>query len=166
MNSKITLKEQIISRIYIMRDHKVMLDQDLAKLYGVTTKRLNEQVTRNLKRFPDDFMFTLSQKELTHLKSQIATASWGGRRNLPRVFTESGIAMLASALKSDKAIDVNIQIIRVFTELRKLMNYEEKLINRLKTLEQHTLKNQAHIQTLFKYLSAFQESKDKPKIGF
>jgi len=105
------MKEQ---KIFLIRDQKVMLDSDLAKLYGVTTKRLNEQIKRNKKRFPEDFAFKLTNEEDIVLKSQIATSSSpkgrGGRRTLPYVFTEHGIAMLSSVLNSDRAIAVNIQI--------------------------------------------------------
>ena len=95
--------EVIERKIYLIRGHKVMLDSDLAELYGVTTKRLNEQVRRNLKRFPSDFMFQLSSKEAESLRSQIATSKRGGRRYLPYAFTEQGVAMLSSVLNSDRA---------------------------------------------------------------
>jgi hypothetical protein len=113
--------EAIMNKIYFIRGHKVMLDRDLAELYGVETRRLNEQVKRNLKRFPDDFMFQLAQEELEILISQIATSSWGGTRKLPYVFTEHGVLMLSSVLNSDRAIDVNIKIMRVFTRFRQLL---------------------------------------------
>ena len=99
------LSEEIISnKIYYIRNQKVMLAFDLARLYNVETKRLNEQVKRNLTRFPEDFMFQLTEKEFENLKSQFATSSWGGNRTLPFAFTEHGILMLSSILKSDKAI--------------------------------------------------------------
>lgn len=99
--STIVEEQKVLNRIYIIRNEKVMLDSDLAEMYGVETKRLNEQVKRNLKRFPSDFMFELSNKEFENLKSHFATSSWGGRRNLPRAFTEQGIAMLSSILNSE-----------------------------------------------------------------
>jgi hypothetical protein len=111
-------EQKILSRIFVVRGQKVMIDEDLASMYRVETKRLNEQVKRNSKRFPRDFMFTLTQKEFDNLKSQNATSSWGGRRKLPTAFTEQGVAMLSSILNSDTAIEVNIRIIRVFTKLR------------------------------------------------
>ena len=111
-------EQKILNRIYVIRNKKIMLDEDLAAMYRVETKRLNEQVKRNINRFPKDFMFTLSEKEYENLKSQNATSSWGGRRKLPNVFTEQGVAMLSSILNSDVAIEVNIRIIRVFTKLR------------------------------------------------
>lgn len=109
-DNKITIPEEIIlTKIYFIREQKVMIDRDLAELYRVETRRLNEQVKRNLSRFPEDFMFQLSELEFTNLKSQIATSSWGGRRKLPFVFTEHGVLMLSSVLNSEQAINVNIQ---------------------------------------------------------
>lgn len=105
-------EQKILSKIYVVRGQKVMLDEDLAEMYQVATRRLNEQVKRNIKRFPKDFMFTLAEKEYENLKSQNATSSWGGRRKLPNAFTEQGVAMLSSVLNSDTAIEVNIRIIR------------------------------------------------------
>jgi hypothetical protein len=101
--------QKILNRIFVIRGQKVMIDESLSAMYGVETKRLNEQVKRNLKRFPKDFMFILTTKEFNNLKSQFATSSWGGRRKLPYVFTEQGIAMLSSVLNSDTAIEVNIR---------------------------------------------------------
>jgi len=100
--------ELIASKIYLIRGIKVMLDRDLAELYGVETKRLKEQVRRNIERFPEDFMFELSKDELKNLRSQIATSSWGGARYLPMAFSEHGILMLSSVLKSERAIQVNV----------------------------------------------------------
>ena len=96
----LVVEQKILNRIYAIRGQKVMLDEDLAETYGVETKRLNEQVKRNIKRFPKDFMFTLTAKKYENLKSQNATASWGGRRNLPNAFTEQGVTMLSSILKA------------------------------------------------------------------
>ena len=106
--------ENITSKIYYVRGHKVMIDSDLAELYGVETRRLKEQVRRNISRFPEDFMFVLTNQEVRNLRSQIATSSWGGTRHIPMVFTEQGVAMLSSVLKSKRAIQVNIAIMRTF----------------------------------------------------
>ena len=106
-------------RIYKLRDLQVMIDSDLAELYQVSTKRLNEQVKRNIKRFPADFMFQLTELEWTNLRSQNATSSWGGRRKLPFAFTEHGITALSGILKSDIAIEVNLSIVRTFVLMRK-----------------------------------------------
>ena len=105
----------VLSKIFIIRKKKIMLDEDLAEMYGVKTKRINEQVKRNLERFPKDFMFQLTIEEYEYLKSQIATSSWGGRRSLPYAFTEHGVLMLSSVLNSQTAIQVNITIMRVYT---------------------------------------------------
>src|SRR5665811_240024 len=115
-NNIIAIPEEVImSKIYLIRGQKVMLDSDLAELYGVETRRLNEQVKRNIDRFPEDFMFQLMEPEFENLKSQIATSSWGGRRKLPFAFTEHGVLMLSSVLNSNLAIKVNIQIMRIYT---------------------------------------------------
>ncbi len=120
-------EEVIISKIYLIRNHKVMIDSDLAELYGVETKRLNEQIKRNQDRFPDDFMFTLTAEEWQDLKSHFATStgvpakSWGGRRKLPSVFTEHGVLMLSSVLNSEQAIKTNIQIMRIYTKMRQML---------------------------------------------
>src|SRR5690606_40409702 len=113
--------EVLVNKIYEFRGQKVMLDSDLADLYGVETKRLNEQVRRNVSRFPKDFMFALNQEEIEILKSQIATSSWGGRRKAPNVFTEHGVLMLSSVLNSEQAIQVNIQIMRIFAKIRQYL---------------------------------------------
>ena len=116
-------EEVIMNKIYYIRGHKVMLDKDLAELYGVETKVFNQAIKRNLKRFPSDFMFELNQNEFNTLRSQIVTSKSGkgGTRYLPMVFTEQGVAMLASILNSDKAISINIQIVRVFTRIRQML---------------------------------------------
>ena len=106
--------ERIEKSILLIRGQKVLLDRDLATLYGVETKVLNQAVTRNLKRFPDDFMFRFTRQELRNLKSQFVTSSWGGTRKLPRAFTEQGVAKLSSVLKSERAIQVNVEIMRSF----------------------------------------------------
>ncbi|GGI22755.1 ORF6N domain-containing protein [Pedobacter mendelii] len=107
----------LVNKIYEIRGHKVMLDSDLAELYGVETKRLNEQIHRNQDRFPEDFMFQLTESEWQNLKTQIATSSWGGRRKLSFAFTEHGVFMLSNVLNNQQAIQVNIQIVRIFTRL-------------------------------------------------
>jgi len=112
--------ENIQSKIFQIRGRKVMLDMDLAELYEVHTKVLLQSVKRNLKRFPEDFMFRLTNEEMANLRSQSVTSSWGGRRYLPYVFTQEGVAMLSSILNSERAILVNIQIMRVFVGLRRV----------------------------------------------
>jgi len=129
--------ERIEELILLIRGHKVMLDSDLAELYGVTTKRLNEQVRRNLSRFPEDFMFKLTESEAHLLRSQFATSKGGrgGRRYLPYAFTEQGVAMLSSVLNSGRAIKVNIEIMRAFVRLRQILASNKELAKRLDDLE-------------------------------
>ena len=125
----------IESLIYEIRGQKVMLDKDLARLYGVETKVLNQAVKRNIKRFPEDFMFQLNREEFENLKSQIVTSSWGGIRKLPHAFTEQGVAMLSGLLNSDVAIYVNIQIMRTFVSIRKQLYTTQQLSLELETIK-------------------------------
>ena len=129
--------EIIATKILVIRGKRVMLDTDLAKLYGVTVKRLNEQVKRNRKRFPDDFAYQLTRQEVINLKSHFATSSWGGVRKLPYVFTQEGIAMLSSVLNSERAIKVNILIMRAFVKLRRLLLSHKELAVKLEALEKN-----------------------------
>ena len=135
MNNLLVPEERIEGKIYLIRGQKVMLDKDLAGLYGVSTGRLNEQVRRNIRRFPEDFMFQLSNQEAKNLISQFATSSWGGYRKLPYAFTENGIAMLSSVLNSERAVQVNIQIMRTFTKLRKILASHEDLRRKIEAME-------------------------------
>jgi hypothetical protein len=129
--------DQIEKSIFVIRDHKVILDSDLARIYGVTTKRLNEQVKRNLRRFPEDFMFQLTETEGEILRSQIATSrlDWGGRRFLPYVFTEHGAVMLASVLNSEVAVQASVQVVRAFISLRRLLSSHSELARKVALLE-------------------------------
>ncbi len=131
--------QNIEKMIYVIRGQNVMLDSDLADLYDLPTKRLNEQVKRNLDRFPPDFLLKLTVEESEILRSQNATSSsYGGRRYTPFVFTENGVAMLSSVLKSKKAIQVNIAIMRIFTKLRSFLLLEKDLSNKVDGLERGT----------------------------
>lgn len=132
---------QIIqNKIYEIRGQRVMLDRDLAEMYGVETKRINEAVKRNLKRFPDDFVFRINHQEFTNLKSQIATSSWGGVRKLPYAFTEQGVAMLAGVLNSDAAVRANIVIMRAFVRMRSyLATTPETLAARLESIDRRLM---------------------------
>lgn len=149
-----------------------MLDKDLAELYGVKTFVLNQAVKRNHDRFPMDFMFRLDKKELENLKSQIVMSSWGGRRTLPYAFTEQGVAMLSSVLKSKRAVQVNIAIMRAFVKLRKILATHKDLAQKLSQLEdkfeKRFKKNEAHIQIVFDAIRKLIETENKPKrrIGF
>ncbi|NUN97782.1 MAG: ORF6N domain-containing protein [Candidatus Omnitrophica bacterium] len=129
------LTSRIEQAILLIRGHRVLLDEDLASLYGVSTGRLNEQVKRNRRRFPEDFMFQLTPKEWDNLRSQFATSSWGGRRYPPHAFTEQGVAMLSSVLQSDRAIEVNIEIMRAFVRMRQVLASHAELARKLAALE-------------------------------
>lgn len=128
--------ERIMQLIRLVRGQKAILDADLALLYEVETRVLVQAVKRNIKRFPGDFMFQLSKEELGNLRSQSVTSSWGGRRYPPYAFTEQGVAMLSSVLHSDRAITVNIAIMRAFVQLREIISSNAKLARRLEQLEQ------------------------------
>jgi hypothetical protein len=141
--------ESIVSKIYRVRGEKVMLDSDLATLYGVETKVLNQAVKRNMSRFPPDFMFQLNEEEFPNLKSHSVTSSWGGRRKLPYVFTEQGIAMLSSVLSSPTAIEVNIRIIRIFTRLREMVSTNKDILLKIERLEQQVAQNSSDTELIF-----------------
>ncbi|MDE5551147.1 MAG: ORF6N domain-containing protein [Bacteroidaceae bacterium] len=132
--------------IRVIRDRQVMLDRDLSVLYGVETRRLNEQVKRNIERFPDDFMFQLTKEEFEEWKSQFATSKsiMMGARKLPYAFTEQGIAMLSSVLKSKTAVEVNIRIMRAFVSMRRFITTNAQLFQRLETIEYHQLEMKQH----------------------
>lgn len=121
--------------ILLVRGQKVILDQDIAELYGVSTKRLNEQVRRNQSRFPEDFMFQLTREEFSILRSQFATSSWGGRRYPPNAFTEHGAVMLAGVLNSPIAVEASIQVVRAFVRLRTMLASHKELARKLSELE-------------------------------
>ena len=152
MKKTVLLNEEgIVRKIYLIRGKKVMLDRGLAEMYGVLTKNLNKAVKRNLRRFPDDFMFQLTAEEAQNLWFQIGTSSsgqkksWGGARTLPYVFTEQGVAMLSSILNSDTAIDVNIQVIRVFTRIREILLSQKDVVSKIEKLEKHLLEQNSKV---------------------
>lgn len=155
--------EIIINKIIVLRDKKVMIDKDLAELYGVTTKRLNEQVKRNLKRFPDDFMFQITKEEKDDIITQFEHLnSLKFSPVLPYVFTEHGAVMLASVLNSDKAIEVNIQIVRVFTQIRQMLTDNTELRLAIEKLERSTENNKKNIELVFQYIDELTEKKENP----
>ncbi len=157
--------EIITGMIHHIRGQRVMLDRDLAELYGVETKVLKQAVRRNIKRFPADFMFEFSKQELANLRSQIVTSSWGGLRYPPMAFTEQGVAMLSSVLNSERAIQINIQIMRAFTRIRQIILDSADLRREIEELRQETDgKFRIVFQTLEQLLT--EESKPKKKIGF
>ena len=161
--NKISLPDELVmNKIYIIRDVKVMLDSDLAELYGVETFNLNKSVKRNIKRFPDDFMFQLSKEEFQNLIFQFGISSWGGTRKLPYAFTEQGVAMLSGILNSDRAIHVNIQIMRIFINMRKVPANNLSVKNEIEELKKKVNNNAQNIELVFQYLDELIEKKDKP----
>lgn len=157
--------ELVVNKIYLIRNQKVMLDRDLAELYGVETKRLKEAVKRNLSRFPEDFMFELTEVELNNWRTQFATSNSDkkGLRYLPYVFTEQGVAMLSSVLNSEKAISVNIQIIRIFTKIRQMFSDNTEIRLAIEELRKKTDNNTKNIEVVFQYLDELLDKKDNEK---
>jgi len=167
--------ELIINKIILLRDQKVLVDRDLADLYGVETRVLNQAVKRNIKRFPDDFMFQMTSEEMNIWKSQIVMSDNDrmGLRKPPFVFTEQGVAMLSSVLNSDTAILVNIQIMRVFTKLRRLLDSHKEILRKLESIEKKDIEQDEKILLIFEYLKQLEQIKkdetllkERKKIGF
>jgi hypothetical protein len=158
--------EYIENKILLIRGQKVMLDRDLAELYGVATMHLNQAVSRNKDRFPDDFMFQLNHEEFENLISQIGISSWGGTRKPPRAFTEQGVAMLSSVLRSKRAVQVNILIMRAFVKMRELLASHKDLAKRLDELEQKYDKQFAVVFEAIRQLMTPPDPPKKEKIGF
>jgi hypothetical protein len=155
---------QLESAIYLIRGQRVMFDSDLAAIYGVTTKRLNEQVRRNISRFPEDFAFQLTAEELTNLRSQIATSSFhGGRRYRPWVFTEHGATMLASVLNSDIAVQASVRVVRAFVRLREMVAANAQLAAKFEELERRLDSHDEAIVDLFAALKQLLEPPEPPK---
>jgi len=160
--------EFVERRIHLIRGQKVMLDSDLAELYQVETKNLNKAVKRNIARFPGDFMFRLTKKEIQNLRFQIGTSSWGGGRYLPYVFTELGVAMLSSVLKGDRAVQMNIFIMRAFVKLRELLATHADLARKMEELEKEQKKQGDHLLAVSSVLKRLMDegAKQKDAIGF
>lgn len=150
MSSDLT---KIQSLVYTIRNSRVMLDQDLADIYGVETRVVNQQVKRNKDRFPPDFMFRLTKEEYDNLKSQNVSSSWGGRRALPYAFTERGVVQLANVLRSGKAVEVSVLVVRVFTELRKILTENKSLKKEIEKLEKEAAEKDQIIQTFYYVLN-------------
>jgi phage regulator Rha-like protein len=158
--------ERIQQCIYLIRNQKVMLDSDLAELYGVETKSLVRAVKRNIERFPNDFMFQLNKTEFdSFLRSQIGTSSWGGRRYNPYAFTEQGVAMLSSVLRSKRAVEVNIAIMRTFVKLREILADNALLRHKIESLERKYNEQFQQVFKVLKYMIA-EEPKSKRPFGF
>jgi len=166
--ASIITDELIINNIYLIRGQKVMLDSDLAKLYLTEAKRLKEAVRRNIDRFPDDFMFQLTKDEYEILRTQIASSRWGGTRYMPMAFTEQGVAMLSSILNNPIAINVNIQIIRVFTKMRALLLTHKDILQQLEKIEKKLDTHDEQIALVFDYLKKLLNPPAAPRrrIGF
>lgn len=158
----------ITQTIYLLRGQKVILTQDLASLYDVTVGALTQAVKRNRNRFPKDFVFQLTAEEFANLKSQIVTSSWGGRRALPYAFTEQGVAMLSSVLRSDRAVKVNIAIMRAFVKLRETLETNRELARKFAELEKHVGKHDAEIAAIIDAIRQLMAAAEKPRreIGF
>ncbi len=166
---KLVLVESLENKIYFIRGQKIMLDKDLAKLYGVKTKAFNQAVQRNIERFPEDFMFHLSWEEANRSRSQFVTLKKGENiKYRPYAFTEQGVAMLSSVLKSKKAIQVNILIMRVFVKIREFLSTHKELAHKLNDLERKTVKHDVEIKTIFEAIRHIMAIEEKPKkqIGF
>lgn len=169
--SLIVPDELVMNKIYFIRGHKVMIDSDLAELYSVDNKLMKRQVRRNIDRFPSDFMFELTKKEYDSLRSQIGTLKRGGHsKYLPYVFTEHGVLMLSSVLNSKKAIQVNIQIMRIFTRIRLMLTENTDLRLAMEKLEKKTDNNTKNIELVFQYFEELSNNKEKvkprKKVGF
>jgi hypothetical protein len=164
-------EDAIISKIYLIRGHKVMIDRDLAELYGVETKQLKRQVRRNIDRFPGDFMFELNAEEFQEWRSQFGASKEGDRMGLryaPYVFTEQGVAMLSTVLNSERAIKVNIQIMRIYTKMREMLMTNLEILLKLEQLERKVNGHDDDIQLIFKYLKQLLNPPEepRPRVGF
>jgi len=165
--------ETVMNKIYIIRGQKVMIDRDLAELYGVETKRLKEAVRRNASRFPTDFMFEMTKEELEDWRSQFASSNWGtgdkmGLRYRPFCFTEPGVTMLSCVLNSERAITVNIQIIRIFSKMREMLLANKDVLLKLEQLENKVTGHDEDIKMIFSALKQLLNPSSEPraKIGF
>lgn len=170
MDKIIVPNEVIMSKIYVIRNQKVMIDKDLAELYNVLTKRLNEQVKRNITRFPENFMFQLTKEEFEILRSQIATAKWEKLRSLPYVFTEHGILQLSNVLKSERATQMSIKIIEIFVSLREFLTDNLSLKLEVEEIKKKLANQNKNIELVFSYLDELIEKQDnkieREKIGY
>ncbi len=167
MDEKEISIEVVATKIFIIRGKRVMLDRDLAEMYGVKTKVFLQSVKRNLKRFPEDFMYRVTKQEVANLRSQIVTSSWGGRRYLPYVFTQEGVAMLSSVLNSERAVKVNIAIMRAFMKLREVLLTHKDLAEKLEELERKYQLHEKDIQVIFEAIKKLLEPPpEPPKLRF
>ena len=168
MGKEVIPIERIARAILVIRGEKVMLDSDLAALYGVTTGNLNKAVKRNAERFPTDFMFQLDAEEVANLKFQFGISSWGGRRRRPYAFTEQGVAMLSSVLNSERAVKVNIAIMRAFVKLRQTLESNRELAEKFSELERRVGVHDDEIAAILEAIRQLMAPPEKPRreIGF
>lgn len=166
--NELLIQERITKAIYVIREQKVMIDSELAEMYGVETKVLNQAVKRNLDRFPEDFMFQLSTEEWEILKSQFVTSSWGGRRTPPFMFTEQGVAMLSSVLNSTTAIQVNISIMRVFVKMRQWSSNYDDLLKKINELNENQSEQNEDIRNIYQIIEELIRPAftDRKRIGY
>lgn len=169
-NATLITDEVVISKIYIIRNTKVMLDKDLAELYNVSTGNLNKAVSRNKSRFPEDFMFQLYEEEFKNLIFHSGISSWGGTRKLPYAFTEQGVAMLSGILHSERAIQVNIRIMRIFTRIKHILNNHTELNLEVEKIKMKLNNHDKNLEIVFKYLDELivkhSDQNQFPEIGF
>lgn len=160
--------EAILSKIYLLRGKKVMLDQDLAELYGSEVKHLKRQVKRNITRFPKDFMFVLTKEEYNSLRCQFGTLEKGAHaKYLPYVFTEHGVLMLANVLKNDRAVKMSIRIIEVFVKMREVLLSHKELISKMEQIEKQVIDQDEKVEMLFRYVKKFiRNEEERPRIGY
>ena len=166
--------EVLMKKIYLIRGQKVMLDSDLAELYEIETKRLKEQVRRNKERFPEDFMFELTEEEYQQIKNQIGRTGRGEHsKYAPFAFTEHGVLMLSSVLSSDRAIKVNIQVMRIYVRIREMLMLNKDILYRLESIERKLTGHDSQIMVVFEYLKQFEQEKqlelgqkNRSKIGY
>ena len=167
-NSIVIVDKVVMNKIYIVRGQKIMLDRDLAELYQIETKQLKRQIKRNTERFPEDFMFEMNKEEFENWRRQFGTSNLSdkmGLRYAPYVFTEQGVAMLSSVLNSSKAIQVNIQIIRVFTRIRQMLIDNTEIRLAIEKLEKKTDNNTKNIEVVFQYIDELSDKKQSRQGG-
>lgn len=168
MKNQIVQTKTIAQNILLIRGQNVMLDYSLARLYGVETGQINRQVKRNMERFPNDFMFQLTEEEILRCQNGISNLGRGGRRYLPYAFTEQGVAMLSSVLKSKTAVEINIYIIRAFVKLREMLSTHKDLMHKIEELERKSQEHEYHISSIFETIRELLTPpvEEKKQIGF
>ena len=172
-NEPVIPEEVIMSKIYLFRGQKVMMDKDLAELYQVETKVLKQAVRRNMDIFPEHFMFELTEEEYSNLRSQIVTSSWGGQRYLPFVFTELGVLQLANVLKSSRARNMSVRILEVFIKMREMLTTHKEILHKIEKMVERLDEHDHQIILIFKYLQQLEQARqqqedqaDRKRIGF